>query len=132
VRDTCVNKKTALAIACASLLGGCAVLASEAAVVGCQVADTVTTLRALELGAREANPVVEWLIAKSGPGGFMAVKFGATALFLSVYPDVPSGIVMLVNGVTCAVAAHNARIVIKFEEESKEKRGQVPFAEKGS
>jgi hypothetical protein len=128
VRDTCVNKKAALALACASLLSGCAALASEAAVVGCQVADTVTTLRAVEIGAREANPVVEWLLEKSGPGGFMAAKAGATALFLTVYPDVPSGLVLLLNGLTCAVAANNARIVIKLEE----KRGQAPFPEKGS
>ena len=120
MRDTSVNKKTVLALACASLLSGCAVLSSEAAVVGCQVADTVTTLRAVELGGREANPVVEWLLKKFGPSGFMAAKAGATALFLSVYPDVPSGLAILINGVTCAVAAHNARIVIRLEEE----RGQ--------
>jgi hypothetical protein len=124
----CVNRRTVLALACASLLSGCAVLASEAAVVGCQVADTVTTLRALELGGREANPVVKWLLEESGPGGFMAAKIGATALFLTVYPDVPSGLVMLINGATCLVAAHNARIVIKLED----KRGQDPFPEKGS
>jgi hypothetical protein len=99
------------------MLSGCAALASEAAVVGCQAADTVTTLRAVELGAREANPVVEWLIENLGPGGFMAAKAGATVLFLSVYPDVPSGLVMLLNGVTCAVAAHNARIVVQLERE---------------
>lgn len=115
MRDICVNQKTALAFACACLLSGCAALASEAAVVGCQVADTVTTLRAVELGAREANPVVEWLLEKSGPGGFMAAKAGATALFLTVYPDVPSGLVILLNGVTCAVAAHNALIATKAE-----------------
>lgn len=120
MRDTSVNKKTALALACASLLSGCAVLSSEAAVVGCQVADTVTTLRAVELGGREANPMVEWLLKQFGPGGFMAAKAGATALFLSVYPDVPSGLVILLNGVTCAVAAHNARIVSRLEEQ----RGQ--------
>jgi hypothetical protein len=50
----------------------------------------------------------------------MAAKAGATALFLSVYPDVPSGLVILLNGVTCAVAAHNARIVSRLEEQ----RGQ--------
>ncbi|HSA89577.1 MAG TPA: DUF5658 family protein [Burkholderiales bacterium] len=128
MRAICVNPNTALALACACLLSGCAALASEAAVVGCQVADTVTTLRAVELGAREANPVVEWLLEKSGPGGFMAAKAGATALFLTVYPDVPSGLVMLLNGLTCAVAAHNARIVNKLDE----KRGQDPFPGKGS
>jgi Domain of unknown function (DUF5658) len=117
VRDISVNQKTLLALACASMLSGCAALASEAAVVGCQAADTVTTLRAVELGAREANPVVEWLIENLGPGGFMAAKASATALLLSVYPDVPSGLVMLLNGVTCAVAAHNARIVVQLERE---------------
>jgi hypothetical protein len=117
VRDISVNQKTLLALACASMLSGCAALASEAAVVGCQAADTVTTLRAVELGAREANPVVEWLIENLGPGGFMAAKAGATALFLSVFPDVPSGLVMLLNGVTCAVAGHNARIVVQLERE---------------
>lgn len=106
--------KAALALACSWLLGGCAVLASEAAVIGCQTADAVTTLRAIELGAREANPIVDWLLEKSGPGGFMAVKAGATALFLSVYPVVPSGLVMLVNGATCAVAARNARIAVSL------------------
>ena len=120
MRDTSVNKKTALALACASLLSGCAVLSSEAAVVGCQVADTVTTLRAVELGGREANPMVEWLPKQFGGGGFVAPTPPATALFLSVYPDVPSGLVILLNGVTCAVAAHNARIVIRLEEQ----RGQ--------
>ena len=80
------------------------------------MADTVTTLRALELGAREANPLVDWLIQKTGPGGFMVAKVGATALLLSVYPDVSSGVMALVNGLTCAVAAHNARIVMRLEE----------------
>ena len=40
------------------LLSGCAVLETKGAVVGCQAADTVTTLHAVSLGAREANPVV--------------------------------------------------------------------------
>jgi hypothetical protein len=115
VRDTSVNRNSVLALVCVLQLGGCAILETEAAVVGCQLADTVTTLRAVELGAREANPVVEWLLEKFGPGGFMAAKAGAAALFLAVYPDVPSGIVILLNGVTCAVAAHNARLVIELE-----------------
>lgn len=113
--DTTVNQKRVLALASAALLGGCAVLASEAAVVGCQTADAVTTLHAIDLGAREGNPVVKWLLAESGPGGFVAAKAGATALFLLVYPDLPSGLVSLVNVLTCVVAARNALIASELE-----------------
>ena len=115
MRAPIVNKNTLLAVAAAALVGGCAVLESKAAVVGCQAADTVTTLHALDLGAREANPVVEWLLKEFGPGGFIAVKIGVTLLFLQVYPDISSDLVILVNGVTCAVAARNAMIAGKLE-----------------
>ncbi|HEU0259204.1 MAG TPA: DUF5658 family protein [Burkholderiales bacterium] len=92
------------------LLSGCAVLETKGAVVGCQAADTVTTLHAVSLGAREANPVVRWLLETFGPGGFIAAKVGVTLLFLHYYPDISSDVVILVNGVTCAVAAHNLRV----------------------
>ena len=110
-----VNQKTILALAAAALVGGCAVLESKAAVVGCQAADTVTTLHALDLGAREANPVVDRLLKEFGAGGFIAAKIGVTLLFLKVYPDISSDLVILVNGVTCAVAARNAVIAGKLE-----------------
>ena len=45
-----------------------------------------------------------------GPGGFIAAKVGVTLLFLHYYPDISSDVVILVNGVTCAVAAHNLRV----------------------
>ncbi len=118
MRAPIVNQKTLLALAAAALVGGCAVLESKAAVVGCQTADTVTTLHALDLGAREANPVVEWLLKEFGPGGFIAVKIGVTLLFLQVYPEISSDLVILVNGVTCAVAARNAVIAGKLERDA--------------
>jgi hypothetical protein len=118
VREALVNQAMAAAFAlvCAFPLGGCAVLETEAAVVGCQAADTATTLHAVGLGAREANPFVAWLLTEFGPGGFVAAKIGVTLLFLSVYPEVSSDLVILVNGLTCAVAAHNARVAATLEQ----------------
>jgi hypothetical protein len=110
---------TFLAVASASLLGGCAVLESKAAVVGCQAADAVTTLHAIDLDAREANPVVKWLLENYGAGGFIAAKAGVTLLFLQVYPEVSSDLVILLNGVTCAVAARNAHIASEAERKAQ-------------
>jgi len=90
--------KAALALASSCLLGGCAVLASKEAVVGCQAADAGTTLHAAGLGAREANPFVEWLLAQFGPSGFIAAKIGVTLLVLHYHPVLPSGLVSLANG----------------------------------
>ena len=114
MRDAIVNRSAALALA-ATLVGGCAVLESKAAVVGCQAADAGTTLHALDLGARERNPFVDWLLKEFGPGGFIAAKVGVTLLFLQVYPEISSDLVLLVNGVTCAVAAHNALVAQQLE-----------------
>jgi hypothetical protein len=106
---------TLLALACILPLGGCAVLETRGAVVACQAADTTTTLYAVSRGAREANPVVEWLLEKTGPGGFIAAKIAVTLLFLKYYPDISSDLVILLNGVTCGVAAHNARVISQLE-----------------
>ena len=38
-----------------------------------QVADLVLTHRALELGAREANPIAAWLMAKTGSVWFAGI-----------------------------------------------------------
>jgi hypothetical protein len=97
------------------LCTGCAVLETRGAVVACQAADTATTLHAVSLGAREANPVVEWLLETTGPGGFIAAKVAVTLLFLKYYPDISSDLVILVNGLTCGVAAHNLYVIYKLE-----------------
>jgi hypothetical protein len=107
---------TLLAAACALPLAGCAVLETRGAVVACQAADTGTTLYAVSNGAREANPVVEWILENAGPGGFIAAKIAVTLLFLKYYPDISSDVVILVNGLTCGVAAHNARVIYKLKE----------------
>lgn len=100
---------------CVWLLSGCAVMASKEAVVFCQSADTVTTLHATSLGARELNPFVGWLLETTGPGGFIATKIAVTLLVMQVHPGMSADLVRLLNGVTCAMAAHNARVAAKLE-----------------
>ena len=97
-------------------LAGCAVLETRGAVVACQAADTATTLQAVSIGAREANPVVEWLLENTGPGGFIAAKIAVTLLFLKYYPEISTDLVILVNALTCGVAAHNARVIYKLKD----------------
>jgi hypothetical protein len=95
-------------------LNGCALLASKEAVVGCQTADTVTTLHGLSLGAQEANPIVAWIMEKSGTPGFIAVKAGVTLLVLYHYPAISADLLAAANGITCAAAAHNMRVAEKL------------------
>jgi hypothetical protein len=109
--------RTVLAFAFACQLGGCAVLASKEAVVGCQAADAVTTLHALDLGAREANPVVQYLLDNFGAGGFIAAKIAVTLLFLQVYPDISSTLVVALNAATCGIALRNAYIAGELERD---------------
>ena len=110
---TVVN--TLLALACALTLSGCAVLESKGAIVACQAADATTTLYAVSNGAQEANPVVDWLLEHWGSTGFIATKVAVTLLFLKYYPDISSDLVILVNGLTCGAAAHNAYVIYKLE-----------------
>ena len=111
---TLVN--TLLAVACTLPMAGCGVLETKGALVACQAADTATTLYAVSIGAREANPVVNWILEKTGPGGFIAAKIAVTLLFLKYYPEISTDAVILVNALTCGVAAHNARVIYKMKE----------------
>ena len=110
-----VNPKPLL-VACACLLGGCAVLSSKEAIVFCQAADATTTLHAVDLGAREMNPVVNWLLTNYGSAAFIAAKLAVTLLVVKAYPELSSDLVAVLNGVTCAVAANNARIASQLSE----------------
>jgi hypothetical protein len=97
------------------VLSGCTVLASKEAVVGCQAADTASTLHGISLGAREANPIVAWIMEKSGTPGFIAVKAGVTLLVLYHYPAISADLLAVANGVTCAAAAHNLHVAEKLK-----------------
>ena len=118
--------RTLLALACAWLVGGCAFLQSREAVVFCQAADAGTTLYAIERDAREANPVADWLMKEFGPGGFVAAKVGVTLLFLHYYPEMPADLVAVLNGATCAVAAHNATVAAKLERKKPPGESEPP------
>jgi hypothetical protein len=114
-----IVNKLAAALVCGWLLGGCAVMAGQEAIVFCQGADTVTTLHATSLGAREANPFVGWLLETTGPGGFIAAKIAVTLLVVQIHPQMSADLVRLVNGVTCGVAAHNAYVAGRQEKQAQ-------------
>jgi hypothetical protein len=111
-----VGKLIVNTLLCVWLLNGCAVMASKEAVVFCQTADTVTTLHATALGAREVNPFVRWILETTGPAGFITAKIAVTLLVVQVHPEMSADLVRLLNGVTCAVAAHNAHVAAKLED----------------
>ena len=89
-------------------------MASEPLVVGCQAADTVTTVQGLERGAREVNPIVAGIIAAGGIAAFVATKVGVTLLILHYHSEISSGVLAAANVVTCGVAAHNAHVLNKL------------------
>ncbi len=49
-----------------------------------QVADLVTTVVALQAGAREGNPFMVWLIAEAGTLGLFVVKAALAGLFIGL------------------------------------------------
>ena len=71
----------------------------------------MTTLEGIKRGAKELNPMVDALLAAVGPAGFVAVKVGVTAVVLQHYAELSQALLATLNGVTCAVAAHNAYVL---------------------
>jgi len=61
-------------------------------VVGCQAADTYTTVEGLERGAREVNPIVAGIIAAGGIAAFVATKVGVTLLILHYHAEISTGV----------------------------------------
>jgi hypothetical protein len=113
--------KRLIAIAPLFVLLGCSTLASKGAVVGCQAADAGTTLHAMELGARELNPIVGAMLNTLGPTGFVLAKAGVTLFLLNVHSTVPMGIMAVANGITCGAAANNTAVAARLSRERKEK-----------
>jgi hypothetical protein len=108
-----------LIVVAIALLAGCSTLASRGAWVGCQAADTGSTVYALDHGGRELNPVVGAIIGAFGTVGFIAAKTGITLLVLHEYAEVPRDLMATASGLTCAVAAHNAWVTRKLGAEPK-------------
>ena len=74
-------------------------------------------MHALDRGARELNPIVAAVFSALGPAGFIAAKAGATVLLLHYYGEVSPTFFAVVSGVTCGVAANNARIARNLSAE---------------
>ena len=90
-------------------------------VVGCQAADTVTTVQGLERGGREVNPIVAGIIAAGGITAFVATKVGVTLLILHYHSEISTGILATANVVTCGAAAHNAMVLNKLPPKEPDK-----------
>lgn len=95
----------------AVLLSGCAALASKPATVGCQAADTLTTVAAINRGATEANPIVKAVIDRFGIAGFVVAKTALTVALVAYADDMSQESKAVINGVTCAAAAHNLNVI---------------------
>ncbi|TRD16956.1 DUF5658 family protein [Palleronia caenipelagi] len=87
-------------------------LLSLIAFVMAQLADVLTTLRALRHGKREGNPIVAWAMRRFGRYGWIVVKLVITCLaaWLALRAGLPI-IVWAVAGLTALVALHNYRLV---------------------
>ena len=83
-------------------------------VVGCQAADTWTTVEGLDRGAKEVNPIVAGIIAAGGITAFVATKLGVTLLILHYHAEISTGVLATANVLTCGVAAHNATVLQKL------------------
>lgn len=91
-------------------LTGCASLSSREATIACQAADTITTLLALNHGAREANPLMAGVIKSFGYPGFLLTKFAVTWFLLDRREEHPEA-VAAANIITCGAAVHNIGVI---------------------
>ena len=77
--------------------------------IGLQIADIWSTDKALRLGKREANPLLNWLFQRFDPVGVM-VAMQLVAVWLLWYADV-----YVVTGLLCAfylwVVDNNIRVI---------------------
>ena len=98
-------------------LSGCAYTGSKPAIVACQAFDTWTTVRGLEVGATEANPVLG-----DSQASVIRMKVLVTSIFLLLHHywkgdererDIAFSIA---NGITCAAGVHNLRVIRKQKD----------------
>ena len=88
------------------------VTATFIAFVVAQIADAVTTILALDNGAREANPVMRWLMGKIGTAPalfFPKVAYIAIATAFFSYPGI-HWVYGVIAAIFFAVAINNYRI----------------------
>ena len=88
------------------------VTATFIAFVVAQIADAVTTILALDNGAREANPVMRWLMGKIGTAPalfFPKVAYIGFAAALFSYPGI-HWVYGIIAAIFFAVAVNNYRV----------------------
>ena len=93
------------------LLPGCSILASKEVTIGCQAADTFTTVYGVTHGAVEANPLMARIINSLGVAGFVVFKIGITYLLVSNREKIPEAARAGINVVTCGAATHNLTVI---------------------
>ncbi|MCK9513573.1 MAG: DUF5658 family protein [Pigmentiphaga sp.] len=76
-----------------------------------QIADVLTTLRALRRGGIEANPVIRWMMGRLGRYGWVVVKLAITAGIAAwLWSEGQAVGLLIVAGVTGLVALNNLRV----------------------
>ena len=93
------------------MLPGCSTLASKEATIGCQAADTLTTVYGVTHGASEANPLMAGVIKSVGLGGFVALKVALTYFLVMRHDQIPGPALAAVNVITCGAAVNNLSVI---------------------
>ena len=101
---------TALYFILALLLAGCSVIASKEATVACQVADTATSLYAVNHGAVERGI----LLHGAGAGGILGFGAAWLAVKLVFHDEIGETGNATLNVIACAAGAHNANVIRKL------------------
>jgi len=84
---------------------------------GLQLADALSTLRFLELGGREFNPLLRWAFARWGAFRVLVLVKCAVVLALALQgPRLPDWALVVAMLGYVAVVAHNLRVINTLEK----------------
>ena len=95
----------------AIFLCGCSTIASKEAIIGCQAADTLTTVHGVTHPAPQANPLMAGIINSFGIAGFVAFKAALTYFLVTRHDDIPVTALATVNVITCGAAVNNLLVI---------------------
>lgn len=85
-----------------------------------QIADVASTMIALNMGAREANPVMRWLFEKIGVNpALYTVKVSGIVLLWVYGMGLPVIVWLIMVGVYVAVVYNNARVILELSSKDK-------------
>jgi hypothetical protein len=82
--------------------------------VALQFADAATTIKILDGGGKELNPVMRWLFSKLGTiNGLAVMKTAIILMFYTVIDVIPIWLYLSMIGLYSFVVAHNLRQLYK-------------------